>query len=52
MVKIESFSEAIFGFIIKMAIKDRIRRLKNGITNGRLTTSLEIKLYTSVNGRI
>ena len=36
MVKIESFSEAIFGFVIKMAIKDRIRRLKNDITHGRL----------------
>ena len=36
MVKIESFSEAIFGFVIKMAIKDRIRRLKNDITHGQL----------------
>ena len=36
MVKIESFSEAIFGFVIKMAIKDRIRRLKNDITYGQL----------------
>ena len=35
MVKIESFSEVIFGFVIKMAIKDRIRRLKNDITYGR-----------------
>ena len=35
MVNYESFSEAIFGFIIKMAIKDRIRRLKDDITFGQ-----------------
>ena len=52
MVKIESFSEAIFGFVIKMAIKDRIRRLKNDITYGQFTTSLWIKLHASINGRI
>ena len=45
MVKIESFSEAIFGFVIKMAIKDRIRRLKNDITYGQFTPSLWIKFW-------